>query len=508
MIRVLGCIANQHDSYLVVLAIVLCICACAAAMSMFARARMTTGRAHIIWIWCSGAVGGFGIWATHFVAMLAYQTSFPIFFAPSLTFLSMLIASVMCGVGFQMSLSRLGSVAGGLVVGFAIVSMHYVGMMAVQAPADHVWDMNYVTASVVIGVISMACGMALVVRRNSLRGYVAGAGIFTLAIVAMHFTAMTAFALDPNPSLTIPDITMPPGTLAVGIAAVAFLAMALGLVGVLFDTQQTHVRSLRDANAKLEQLTYGLTIALDESQCADRAKAAFLAAISHELRTPLNAIVGFSVMLKDEAFGPLGHPRNVQYVCDIYDSGMQLLSLINNVLDISHMDAGKLKPKEKTLSIDDIVDKALGTIEEHAMKAGVRVSKNVPPDTPQLVADPRRIEQAICNLLSNAVKFTPHGGSVEISVSVDGKGFHITIADSGIGIAEEHLPKVFERFVQLDSTLARKYEGAGLGLPICKQLVELHGGTLKIESTPHVGTTATITLPASRIAKNSAVEAA
>lgn len=508
MINVIGCIVNQHDLRLVVLAGVLCLCACAAAMRMLARARVVNGRARIIWIWCSGVVGGFGIWATHFVAMLAYQTSFPISFAPTLTFLSMLIASVMCGVGFQISLGRLGGMVGGLVAGFAIVSMHYVGMMAVQAPADPVWDIRYVIASIAIGVIPMVGGMAIMVRRNSLQSYAAGAGIFTLAICGMHFTGMTAFALSPNPGLAIPDIAMPPGTLAVGIAAVAFLAMALGLVGVLFDTQQNHVRDLQEANSKLEQLAYGLTLALNESQSADRAKNAFLAAISHELRTPLNTIVGFSKLLKDKAFGPLGHPRNTEHVHDIYSSGIKLLALINNVLDMSRMDAGKIQPREDTLSIDDVINKALHTIEMPAMKAGVYITKNVPPGMPQLVADPQCIEQAILNLLSNAIKFTPRGGNVEISVGLHMDGLRVVIADSGIGIAKADLPKVFERFAQLDGTLTRKYEGTGLGLPICKQLVELHGGTLTIDSKLHVGTTATITLPVSRIFRNSAVAAA
>ena len=500
MIRVLGCIVDQHDLRFVVLAGVLCVCVCAAAMSMIARARIADGWARSVWIACSGVVAGFGIWATHFVAMLAYETSFPISFAPAGTFLSMLVAALMCGVGFWVSLGRFGGLVGGAVTRLAIVAMHYIGMSAVRAPADQVWDMDYVLASIIIGVGLMASGMWVVVHYNTLKSYAAGTAIFTFAICSMHFTGMSAFALDPNPTVAVSQVVMAPGTLAVGIAAGAFFVVAVGLVGVLFDTQQSHVRDLKAAKAQLEEMTAGLQVALEASQRASRAKAAFFATMSHELRTPLNAIIGFSEMLQTEVFGPLGNPRNMEYVGDIHSSGKKLLSLVNDVLDISRMNAGKLELREETFAVEALITKALRMVETQAAKASVRTEKIVQPDLPLLTADPKRIEQVILNLLSNAIKFTASGGHVKVSARGHRDGLLIMIADNGIGIAKDDLARLFERFVQIDSGLARKYEGAGLGLQISKQLIELHGGTLTLKSIRHIGTTATIALPACRLA--------
>jgi len=166
MIRVLGCIVQQHNVSLVVLAAVLCVFACAAAMTMMARARLLQDGVRLIWIGCAGSVGGFGIWATHFIAMLAYDSSFPVAFDPAITFLSMLIAAVMCGVGFAMSVGRAGGLIGGGFTGLAIATMHYVGMAAVRAPAHVVWDISYIAASVGFGVAVMAIGTWVAVRRN------------------------------------------------------------------------------------------------------------------------------------------------------------------------------------------------------------------------------------------------------------------------------------------------------------------------------------------------------
>jgi signal transduction histidine kinase len=475
---------------------------------MLARARVAGRHVRLIWIGCAGVVGGFGIWATHFIGMLAYQTSLPVAFAPTGTFLSMLIAAAMCSLGFWIAVGRLGGVIGGSITGLAIASMHYIGMASVLAPAVQTWEISYIAVSVIIGVILMAAGMWIVVRWNTLKGHVAGTVIFTLAICSMHFTGMTALTLKPDPTIAVPTLIMAPGMLAVCIAAVAFLVIALGLIAVIFDTQQSHVCDLKTAKSQLETLTESLKGALQESLSAQRAKATFFAAMSHELRTPLNAIIGFSELLASQVFEPPSHARNIEYVNDIHDSGLRLLSLINDVLDISCMDAGKLELRKEIFSVDATIIKALRTIEPLAMKAGVRLTEIIPPDLPKLSGDPQRIEQMVLNLLSNAVKFTPENGDVEISLSLHTDALKIIVVDSGIGIAKEDIPKVFERFIQVDGRLARKYEGAGLGLPICKHLVELHGGTLTIDSILNAGTTATVTLPIPQVAKASMIHAA
>lgn len=282
---------------------------------------------------------------------------------------------------------------------------------------------------------------------------------------------------------------------------IIFLRLSTRTVGQALHRAEAELAERRRTEERLEH-------ALEEAQSMSRAKAAFFAAMSHELRTPLNAIIGFCEMLDAEIFGPLGHPRNKEYIRDIHGSGRRLLSLINDVLDLSRMDAGKMELRQEVFSIADVVARAMRTVEPQSVKAGVRVAKTLAPDLPRVWGDPRRIEQAVLNLLANAVKFTPEGGYVGIFVNRDSDGLRIAVADAGIGIAPEDLPRVFERFVQVDSTLARKYEGTGLGLPISKQFVELHGGRLSLESELHVGTTATITLPASRMVEATAVVAA
>src|SRR5580692_10972894 len=182
MLHVLGCITDQHDLKLVVLAGLLCLLACSSAMSMIARSRATNGRARNFWLAAAGVVAGCGIWGTHFVAMLAYRPGIPVAYDPTLTILSVVIAVLLCGVGFAFALGRPGPMIGGAVTGAAIGAMHYVGMAAVRVPADAFWDWRYVVASAVIGIAAMAGGMKLVTRDEGWHSQAVGALIFTLAI--------------------------------------------------------------------------------------------------------------------------------------------------------------------------------------------------------------------------------------------------------------------------------------------------------------------------------------
>jgi signal transduction histidine kinase len=303
---------------------------------------------------------------------------------------------------------------------------------------------------------------------------------------------------------------LPPPTIYYSDTALWLLNCTfMGIVIILLRlSTQTVSSALRCAEAELAErrrIERQLELALEEAQSVARAKAAFFSAMGHELRTPLNAIIGFSEMLASEIFGPLGNPRNSEYVRDIHYSGRRLLSLVNDVLDISRMDAGKMELREAKVSIPEAIANVMRTVEPLALKAGVHIAKTVAPSLPDIFADQQRIEQVITNLVSNSIKFTPKGGDIEISARLDAGSLRVSVADSGIGIAKEDVPKVFERFVQVDSSLARKYEGTGLGLPISKQLIELHGGTLTLESELYEGTVATITLPASRFAKQSAL---
>jgi len=226
-----------------------------------------------------------------------------------------------------------------------------------------------------------------------------------------------------------------------------------------------------------------------------------LAAMSHELRTPLNAVIGFAEVLKKEIYGPVENARYREYHEDIYNSGAHLLTLINGILDISKLEAGQLELVESEFDLHVAICDCVKNVEEQARAADIALTLDLDSAHAQCVADERRVRQIVVNILSNALKFTPKGGKVRVSTRHNENDFEIRIADTGIGMAADDIPKALELFQQIDNSLARKFEGAGLGLPIAKQLAENHGGTLAIVSAQGQGTTVSVTLPGSRFRK-------
>jgi PAS domain S-box-containing protein len=239
--------------------------------------------------------------------------------------------------------------------------------------------------------------------------------------------------------------------------------------------------------------------ARDEAELASRSKTEFLANMSHELRTPLNAVIGFSDVLSGELFGQLGDRRYREYARDIRDSGMHLLKLINDVLDVAKIEHGTVEIADELVDVSAVVESCVRLMRERAGAAGVSLRVTLQPLLPTLRADSRRLKQILINLLSNAVKFTQAAGRVTIEAAVDQRGFRITVSDTGIGIAPEDLETALRPFGQIDSRLSRKYQGTGLGLPLTKAMAELHGGALELVSTPGQGTIATVWLPPERI---------
>jgi PAS domain S-box-containing protein len=261
----------------------------------------------------------------------------------------------------------------------------------------------------------------------------------------------------------------------------------VGAFGIIQDITEHRQRELQLREAYLR------------ADLASRAKTQFLATMSHELRTPLNAIIGFSEVMKAEMMGPLGSPGYKDYAADIHGSGTFLLSIINELLDLSLIDSGEMKLDESLVQIDKIAESSVALLRSKARAKGVKLAQAAPCNPPLLRGDARRIKQAVLNLLVNAIKFTPAGGSVEISASWSDDGMAVTVADTGIGIAAGDLERVMKPFVQAENWLARKHEGAGLGLAITKSICELHGGSLALTSTLGQGTVARILLPADRI---------
>ena len=246
-----------------------------------------------------------------------------------------------------------------------------------------------------------------------------------------------------------------------------------------------------------------LRAAKEQAELANRSKSEFLANMSHELRTPLNAINGFSEAMSLELFGPHSAPQYKEYAKDIFDSGTHLLKLINDILDLSKIEAGKYELHEEEIEVGEVVDACLRVIDERAGAARLEVVVRIPSDLQPLRADERALKQILLNLLSNAVKFTPEGGQILVQAARDGDGsLLLSVADTGIGIAEDDIPKALAQFGQVDSSLSREYDGTGLGLPLVKFLAELHGGALDVKSEIGVGTTVTVRFPAERMIRD------
>ena len=259
-------------------------------------------------------------------------------------------------------------------------------------------------------------------------------------------------------------------------------------------------------NAMLEKIQKHderLQAALQEAQSASRAKTEFLANMSHELRTPLNAIIGFSEIIKSELLGALGIDRYRFYAQDIFDSGHHLLEVINDILDISKVEAGEFELSEDATDLHDLVDQSIRLVRERAYSAQIKLVVETDPELPNLFIDPRLIKQSLINLLSNAIKFTPAPGSVTLRVALDPDGsVSISVADTGIGIAKEDIPKILRPFAQVESAFARSHEGTGLGLPLTKSFIEAHGGSMEVTSTVGEGTTVTLRFPSGRAIKD------
>jgi len=269
------------------------------------------------------------------------------------------------------------------------------------------------------------------------------------------------------------------------------LIFVLVLIGLIFTSSR-----MESIISKQHETNLELAAQAAAAESENREKSQFLANVSHELRTPLNAIIGFSEIIKNEVMGPLGNNQYNDYVRDIHSSGVHLLSLINDILDYSKAEAGKLELDVSEVDVTKVIQNSMRLVSPRAEHAKVRLVEDLPKEHFILHTDAKKLKQVLLNLLSNAVKFTPANGEVRVTAwqNVVDDTVSVEVKDTGIGIAPKDISRAMAPFGQVDNALSRRYEGTGLGLPLTKKFVELMGGTFSIQSEVNVGTTITISL--------------
>jgi signal transduction histidine kinase len=326
------------------------------------------------------------------------------------------------------------------------------------------------------------------------RGFAGGA--IGLAITAIY---MIAPVLAGDVSIALKSHTLREQMMVVQIF-IAVTGLSVVLVGAALEEQKRLSKRLASAIVSAENSREEAIVARDAAVKASRSKSMFLANMSHELRTPLNAVIGFADLMHSAVFGPLGDARYTEYTRHIKHAGQHLLALINDVLDMSRIEAGKMELEFRDFSIDAKIRDCIELMQERAAQASIELAADLPPGTLTIHADQRALRQILLNLLSNAIKFTPENGRVVARARIVDGRLTLSVRDTGVGIPDDRIDDLGNPFVQLRATAGESHSGTGLGLALVKSLAELHGGTLRIESAMGIGTIVTVEIPARRTA--------
>jgi two-component system cell cycle sensor histidine kinase PleC len=334
-----------------------------------------------------------------------------------------------------------------------------------------------------VAILIAVIAVRIIVASNFIPIIVAGTGFLTILIVIRCLTARSVFDVN--------------------IAAVALVTevFLLQLTRRLQETARdmlTYKQQREELIQRLERAKSAADEAREKAEDASRAKSRFLAMMSHELRTPLNAILGYSEILANEIMGKHAVPAYKGYACDIHYSGLHLLSLINDILDLSRIEAGRQDLNEEAVSLAETGQECIKLLEADALGKKLTLRVEFDPSLPRLLADRRHINQIWLNLLSNAVKFTPEGGSITVTAGICAEGLFLRVADTGMGIPVHEIESLHHAFIRGSHAVRNAVEGAGLGLSIVNGLARLHGGELNISSQVGVGTTIEVSFPAFR----------
>jgi signal transduction histidine kinase/ActR/RegA family two-component response regulator len=509
-------LSGHYEFPLVLISILVAILASYSALSLAGRVSESRGRATAAWIVGGAIAMGSGIWAMHFVGMLAFRLPIPVGFDVPITVVSLLLPISVSGLAlWQVSRAdpnRMRLVVSAILMGAGIDSMHYTGMAAMRMMPGIVYDPSLVALSVAIAVA--ASGLALWIaqwsrQRSTAAPRVAAAVVMGCAIVGMHYTGMAAAGFPDDSVCMAARGGVHQDALATVVVLAAICVLGIAMTASVFDARleaNARILALSQATAAERALLLERErAARDHAERLSSMKDEFLATLSHELRTPLNAILGWAAMLqrgtKDEATLRRG-------LDTIERNARAQNQLIDDLLDMSRIVAGTIRLDMHDADLARIVDTALATVQPAAEAKRIDLRADLARDGGiWLRADPGRLQQVLWNLLSNAVKFTPNSGAIQVRLARDGDDAVLQVSDSGIGIAPEFLPYVFDRFRQQDASITRRHGGLGLGLSIARQLVELHGGTIAVDSGGDgAGATFTLRLPLAQVRTGGAHE--
>jgi two-component system cell cycle sensor histidine kinase PleC len=399
-----------------------------------------------------------------------------------------------------------------LAIHIGMLTLYRKFVMAQQADITmRVWRRRFVALEFVNG-LAWSSLMLLLPR---MAGGVAGLEVFQFSTLLIFVSAITSLASTMLPAATAGTAPMTLMLAAVFVSRGGLLFPALAAMGVaaqfffliLASRLNSATRAMLEFRAEKDLLIAELGTAKsisDESRRraeeANLAKSRFLATMSHELRTPLNAILGFSEIIKGEVLGPVGNAQYKDYVSDIHTSGQHLLTLINEILDLSRIEAGRYELNEEAVNLAGVVEECVHLMQLRAKAKTITMTESYVRGLPKVWADERAVRQITLNLLSNAIKFTPSGGEIAIKVAwAQGGGQYVSIRDNGPGIPDEEIPIVLSSFGQGSIAIKSAERGAGLGLPIVQALMQMHDGSFELRSKLREGTEVIATFPQSRV---------
>ncbi len=488
-VKIYACITEQHDFRLILVALAICALGCSAAISISGRAQATQGLSRLRWLTLAGFCAGSGIWATHFTAMIAYEYAISSGIGLWQTAISWVLAVIVSFLAFSAHTylkGAPGKLFASLIFVIAVGSMHYTGMSAYRTSAVLSWDYNLVAFSLgVCFALSAAFFFSFKPGARTLRMIGSMVAMLT-AICALHFSGMAALTMAPIDNASSTELILRGDMLDVSILGLTVLVVVTGLSAANFDRRMA-VQKEQEAQ-QLRALADQLRIEKERAEAATLAKSEFLANMSHEIRTPMNGVIGMAEVLVGMELTP--KQREIAEV--IISSGESLLTIINDILDFSKIEAGQLELYAEGFDLRKLMEDTATLFAGQCDQKGIDICVRYDPALPErFLGDAGRVRQVITNYVNNAVKFTEAGHVlIHARPAGDGagSGVRLSVEDSGVGIKEDKISTVFDKFTQADMSSTRRFQGTGLGLAITKGLVETMGGSVGLESEFGVGT--------------------